>query len=273
MNKTRMYIVFSLFTVLMVTTCTLEGDIEEVLEKAGVGNNNNPNKLAAPSGVTATAESSSSIIVSWNSVSGADGYYVYHSLSESGDYSKIGYSLSPNTTYPDTGLSANTIYYYKVLAFSYRNNGIESSLSSPPAWATTFSSSSSVPGSSASNAITISSSAGINGSFPAGLDAVWYKFTKTGTGSIYASDKKYSSSYTADIVVDVFNEALILITGPIYYAGSFYTRGNWENIDVGASYASGYSLYADNWGGTYYVRVRPYNDSNSNKGTFVLFVP
>jgi len=140
MKKTRMYIVFSLLTVLMITACTLEGDIEEVLEKAGVGNNNNPNKLAAPSGVTAEAESSSSIIIRWNPVSGAIYYYLYRSSYYEGPYSYL--DSTHDTVYTDTGLSANTPYYYKVSAFNYNNNG-SSPQSSPPAEGRTSSSSSS----------------------------------------------------------------------------------------------------------------------------------
>ena len=36
MNKTRTYIFFSLLTVLMVTACTLEGDLDAVRKKAGI---------------------------------------------------------------------------------------------------------------------------------------------------------------------------------------------------------------------------------------------
>jgi uncharacterized membrane protein YqaE (UPF0057 family) len=68
--------------------------------------------LAAPTGLTATAASSSSITVSWDPVPGADEYYVYRSTSISGTYDKVG--TSDYTLYVDDGLSANTIYYYKV---------------------------------------------------------------------------------------------------------------------------------------------------------------
>ena len=82
MNKTRMLIVFFLFTALMVTACTLEGDIEEVLEKAGIKNDNidNPYSPAVPSGVIASAESSSRITISR--------YGRYHHLSRHWTVSK-----------------------------------------------------------------------------------------------------------------------------------------------------------------------------------------
>jgi formylglycine-generating enzyme required for sulfatase activity len=68
-----------------------------------------------PSDVTATAASSSSINVSWNSVTGADGYYIYRSTSSSGTYNQIGFSTS--TSYTNNGLSPSLTYYYKVEAY------------------------------------------------------------------------------------------------------------------------------------------------------------
>jgi fibronectin type 3 domain-containing protein len=84
-----------------------------------------------PTGVNATAQSSTNIRVSWSSVSGATGYYVYRSTSFDGEYSQIG---SPTTaSYTDGGRSPNTTYYYKVAAW----NIIGTSSQSPYAYATT----------------------------------------------------------------------------------------------------------------------------------------
>jgi len=85
-----------------------------------------------PTGVTATALSLSSISVSWNTVSGAAGYYIYRSSSSSGTYNKIGTSSS--SPYTDTGLSASTRYYYRVAAYNIDN---ETSSQSTYAYATT----------------------------------------------------------------------------------------------------------------------------------------
>jgi cellulose 1,4-beta-cellobiosidase len=68
--------------------------------------------LRAPTGVTATAQSST-ITVSWNPVSGADYYKIYGSESSSGPYSFVGESMSPNYY---SAVSPNTTYYYKVSA-------------------------------------------------------------------------------------------------------------------------------------------------------------
>ena len=67
-----------------------------------------------PSGVSATAQSTSEILVSWNSVSGANSYEVYRSTSSYGTYSQVGTTTSKS--YLTTGLTASTTYYYKVKA-------------------------------------------------------------------------------------------------------------------------------------------------------------
>lgn len=72
-------------------------------------------KLSAPTGVTATTASSSSIKLSWNSVSGATGYKVYYSeYSYSSSASFFDSTTSTSTTV--TGLKANTKYYFWVKA-------------------------------------------------------------------------------------------------------------------------------------------------------------
>jgi fibronectin type 3 domain-containing protein len=75
--------------------------------------------LSAPSGVKAASASSSSIKVTWNKVTGASGYQVFRSTSESGTYTSLGYvtTLSKEST----GLTAGQTYYYKVRAYSEVN--------------------------------------------------------------------------------------------------------------------------------------------------------
>jgi len=86
------------------------------------GNNGVP---SAPTGVTATAQSSSSIKVTWNNVSGATSYDVYY---------EIGFSSTRNfadnvsgTSYTHTGLEADTTYWYYIKA---KNSAGESGYSS-----------------------------------------------------------------------------------------------------------------------------------------------
>jgi hypothetical protein len=92
-----------------------------------------------PTGVTATAQSSSSIKITWNApISGGafDYYVIYGSTSSSiTDVDIIDVVESTKLTYTDTGLSALTTYYYKVSAWN--NDTDQESLLSTIASATT----------------------------------------------------------------------------------------------------------------------------------------
>jgi hypothetical protein len=74
--------------------------------------------LSAPTGVSATAASSSKITVSWSSVNKATGYFVYRGTTSSSLLKK---ATVTSTSYTDTGLSANTTYYYGIA--SYNSSG------------------------------------------------------------------------------------------------------------------------------------------------------
>ena len=67
-----------------------------------------------PEDLDAEALSSSRIELTWDSVSEADEYYVYRSRTSSGTYTKI--ETVEDESFTDTGLTANTTYYYKVKA-------------------------------------------------------------------------------------------------------------------------------------------------------------
>ncbi|HEX9944509.1 MAG TPA: fibronectin type III domain-containing protein, partial [Thermoanaerobaculia bacterium] len=71
---------------------------------------------AAPTGLTATAASSSQINLSWSAVSGATEYRIYRSTTSGGPYTQVG--TSTTTSFSNTGLSCNTTYYYVVRAFN-----------------------------------------------------------------------------------------------------------------------------------------------------------
>jgi hypothetical protein len=91
---------------------------------------------SAPTGLTATAVSSSQINLAWTAVSGATGYNVFSSTAAGVviSFSTIN-TTSPVTvlTYSSTGRSASTAYYYKVTAV----NSAGSSVGSNEALATT----------------------------------------------------------------------------------------------------------------------------------------
>ncbi len=93
----------------------------------------------APTGLTATAASSSQINLSWNTDSGATGgFLVYRSTNATSGFSEIGTTAAGVTTYSDIGLTANTTYYYEVFAVnsvgdSGASNIASASTSTPPA--------------------------------------------------------------------------------------------------------------------------------------------
>lgn len=90
--------------------------------------------LLIPTGLTATAKSSREITLSWaDNATGEDGYRVERKTY--GDDYRVIATLSPNSTsYTDSGLSASTTYFYRVIAF---NNIGESPSYSNEASATT----------------------------------------------------------------------------------------------------------------------------------------
>jgi fibronectin type 3 domain-containing protein len=77
--------------------------------------------LSAPTGLSVSAQTVSSLTVNWSPVSGASSYKIYRSAAFDGTYSLIGNSAA--ASYTDTGLSSGTSYYYKVSAV---DNGVES---------------------------------------------------------------------------------------------------------------------------------------------------
>jgi trimeric autotransporter adhesin len=86
---------------------------------------------AAPTGLTATAASSSQINLSWTASSGATSYTILRSTTSGGPYSSVG--TSTTTSFSNTGLAASTTYYYVVQA----SNGTCASGNSAQASATT----------------------------------------------------------------------------------------------------------------------------------------
>lgn len=65
-------------------------------------------------GISATAQSSNSISIRWQSVSSVTQYYIHRSPSFSGTYSQVGTTTS--TSWTNTGLSSGTTYCYRVTA-------------------------------------------------------------------------------------------------------------------------------------------------------------
>ncbi|HBL29100.1 MAG TPA: hypothetical protein DD490_19880, partial [Acidobacteria bacterium] len=69
---------------------------------------------AAPTGLTATAISTSQNNLSWTASAGASEYHVLRATTSGGPYTQVG--VATGTTFSDTGLTCNTAYYYVVRA-------------------------------------------------------------------------------------------------------------------------------------------------------------
>ena len=83
----------------------------------------------SPVNLTATAQSSSQINLSWNSVSNTYQYKLYRATSINGSYTQI--YTGTNVYYDNTGLNPNTSYYYKIRACQDDNFNSCSDLSDP----------------------------------------------------------------------------------------------------------------------------------------------
>ena len=79
--------------------------------------------LGKVSGLKASAQSMSSIKVSWNDNAAATGYYVYRSTSgKSGTFKKI--ATVKSSSYTDKNLSSSKTYYYKVKPYNSKRSAI-----------------------------------------------------------------------------------------------------------------------------------------------------
>jgi fibronectin type 3 domain-containing protein len=86
--------------------------------------NTEDNSPAAPTNVAASVVSESQIKITWTPVSGSTYYVVFRSNDDAWTNYVIVEAYTSYTTYTNTGLSANTTYYYKVAAREgiYSNN-------------------------------------------------------------------------------------------------------------------------------------------------------
>ena len=78
--------------------------------------------VSAPTGVIATATSTSNVNVSWNTSVGALSYNVYRSTNGIA-YTVAGSTTAPTITFNDSGRSADTAYLYKVRAVNGGESG------------------------------------------------------------------------------------------------------------------------------------------------------
>lgn len=82
-----------------------------------------PGTPLAPTGLAASGNSVSSISLTWTDESdNENGFEIYRATSEGGNYILLDSVGANVTTYENTGLSANAVFYYKVRAFNLGGN-------------------------------------------------------------------------------------------------------------------------------------------------------
>jgi fibronectin type 3 domain-containing protein len=120
------------------TVCSIAGDAESLPSEA-VRGTTAETTLDTPSGLKITAQTQTSITLSWQMVSGAEGYRVSRSASSSGPFDLI--ETTASLSYKDrTGLMPATTYYYRVAAYKGADESNAAEISG-----TTVSSSGTIP--------------------------------------------------------------------------------------------------------------------------------
>ncbi|MBU3191404.1 InlB B-repeat-containing protein [Clostridium bowmanii] len=185
-----------------------------------------------PKSLKAASSSYNSINVNWGAVVGADGYEVYSSTSNTGEYTLI--STTTKTSYNNTGLVTNSTYYYKVRSYKMVSSGKVYSDYSIAA------SSKPILGLPINVMATRINSKGIklSWSFVAGANAyeIYRATTSTGTYSLL----------TKTIHLDYTNSNLI--TGKTYYykVRAYRTIGNisvYSNLAVATNKTTTYTVF------------------------------
>jgi uncharacterized repeat protein (TIGR02543 family) len=172
----------------------------------------------APRNVAATAQSSSSIIISWNAPAsgGTPTYYnIWRSASASGSYTEIGSVSGSTTSYTHTGLSASTTYYYKVDAENSAGTSSQSSYVSATTLAAAWTPPSTVGTFSATGQIH-------DGALNSTSSVVWYKiqFSFFTAIKIMGIDRQ-SGGYgqTADIVASFYDSTGSVLNNQVNIGG------------------------------------------------------
>ena len=224
--------------------------------------------------------SADSVSLSWNTVSGAAGYYVYRSTAADGTYDKVG---SPDgNTYTDTGLTATSAYYYKVSA---HNSGGEGAQSSAVSTTTLVAAPTVTLGTVTTNSIAFSwnTVSGVTGYYVYRSTSGAGSYTRIGavTAAAY-TDSGLAVSATYYYKVSAYNSggegaqssALSATTLPsaLSVTVGTVTASSISLLWDAASGASGYYVYRSTTSGGTYVRIGSpetpaYIDSSRSAGT------
>ena len=225
-------------------------------------------KPAAPTGVNASVQSSTSIKISWSAVTGASGYYVYRNTSASGTYTQIRDTTS--TSYTDSGLTTGTTYYYKVSAYNIKGESSQSAYvlatptSSTPSYTVTFDSNGGI-GTIAP--ITVHSGTSITLPDGSGFSKIDYTFggwntNSSGTGTTYGASASYPVTGGTTLYA-IWNSSLSgggTQANPFELIENTWTDGS---ITTGTTNREVWYSFDVTSGTTYYVW---WNDSGNGEG-------
>ena len=103
--------------------------IKAMVDRVSSGSGGGGSTLPAPTGVATSGATASSMVISWASVTGAAGYYVYR------NGTKVNTTAATGTSYTDTGLAAGTTYSWTVTTVDA--SGAESAASAAATGTTT----------------------------------------------------------------------------------------------------------------------------------------
>jgi hypothetical protein len=215
---------------------------------------------SAPTGLAAYADSATSVVITWTALSDAAGYKVYQAAATTGPYTAAG---SPKgTKYTVKGLSADTIYFYKVAGVNKYGEGPQSSYVSAEI--------KTLPAPTGLHVEALSDSS-LELSWNPVAGAVSYAVYRSGaqvtttteTSYVHTGLSPYTQySYTIATVTNVG-------TGVKSASVSEYTQpiplqeGVWKNLSY---FARGYSYYSfPVTGGTYYIRWNDTSDGDGSK--------
>ncbi|MBQ4068565.1 MAG: fibronectin type III domain-containing protein [Lachnospiraceae bacterium] len=73
--------------------------------------------------VTVTGNSKKKAVITWNKVTGAEGYEVYMSTKKNSGYTKISTASKNTVKYTKSGLTSNKTYYFKVRSYKTNESG------------------------------------------------------------------------------------------------------------------------------------------------------
>ncbi|MCL2762776.1 MAG: chitobiase/beta-hexosaminidase C-terminal domain-containing protein [Treponema sp.] len=175
----------------------------------------------SPRNVIATAQSMSSIRITWNAPlygGTPSSYYIWRSTSSSGTYTEIGNVSGTTTSYMDTGLNASTRYFYRVDA---RNSAGRSESSPVSGASATTDSNPLVPG--------VPTSVSATALTPASVRVTWNAPTSGATPTWYNIWRSTSSSGTYTLVGYVSGTTTSYINTGLNNNVSYYYRVDAEN--------------------------------------------